>query len=718
MIAQTEPMNQGEEAPQIQYLEYVELHASPTNPRKHFDEGPMQELSENIHEHGVRMPLLARPSKDKPGSYEIVAGERRFRATGLALERLAKEEDEDRYAKLFKLPVIVQDLDDTTVLELQLIENLQRQDLTAMEEARGYQRLLDLPGGEYTPQKIAQKISKSVDTVLLKLKMLKAPEVLQKALEEGKVSERHLVLVASVPTEKFRKECAAKVLGGVWNWQEQADRPWSVRETADFISQNYRMSLKGVLWSLDDQTLVPAAGACSQCPHFAKKAAEQDQELASSLGNGRGQTDPMTCLHPECWRKKQDATLKVMKAAEKGGEVKVMKPADQEKVISDSGQIQPGAKMVKLDDKLPYEILGHYNDAKAPTWREVIGPVPPAGTVQIANTKHAGLVELIDKKTAIEAAKGGKHAPIFARVMLNGKKEKTEAEVKQREKELFAQKVEQRERFVLFDHLAEVAAKKGGTMEAALVTFDIVLLDSGMDGCRFMAEWLKLEVQAPKKESLNQQHYREAVLKHVVERGTSKHEVETLIMLAAIAKWVKITGIGSGLVKAVYSHYGFDEKTIHALAKSQIEAELAEKAAKKKPKLKSKGRDLEPAAATEKANAQVATAEIIKQGDKERKKAPSRKRGAVAAQPAKPEKDPKDILETLAEQGQIFFHGSAEDPKTWTLEQKAKALNASTHDLAVLIGVKPNRKDKEALKAWDAERYRVRAAAAKLKFGN
>lgn len=715
MIAQTEPMNQGEEAPRIQYLEYVELHASPTNPRKHFDEGPMQELSENIHEHGVRMPLLARPSKEKPGSYEIVAGERRFRATGMALERLAKEEDEARYAKLFKLPVIVQDLDDATVLELQLIENLQRQDLTPMEEARGYQRLLDLPGGEYTPQKIAQKISKHVATVLTKLKILKAPESLQKALDAGYISERHLVLVASIPAEKAREECAKKVMEGKQHWDEEQRKPLSVRETLSLIADSYRMSLKGVLWSLDDAELVPAAGACSQCPHFAKKAAEQDPELASNLGNGRGDTDPMTCMHPDCWRKKQEATLKVMKAAEKGGDVKVMKPAEQEKVINDHGGILSGSKMVKLDDKLPYEILGHYNDEKAPTWREVIGPVPPAGSVQIANTKHAGLVELMDKKAAIEAAKGGKHASIFARVMLNGKKEKTAAEVKQREKELFAQKVEQRERFVLFDHLAEVAAEKGGTMEAALVTFDIVMMDAGMDGCRFMAEWLKLEVQAPKKESLNQQHYREAVLKHVVERGCSKHEVETLIMLASVAKWVKITGIHSGLVKPIYNHYGFDAKTINALAKSQIEAELAAKAAKKKPKLKSKGRDLEPAAATEKANATVATAEIIKQGDKERKKAPSRKRGMVAVQPAKPEKDPKDILETLAEQGQIFFHGSAEDPKTWTLEQKAKALIAGTHDLAVLIGVKPNRKDKEALKVWDAERYRVRTAAAKLR---
>ena len=101
-------------------------------------------------------------------------------------EKLAKLEA--LHAARIELPVIVEDLDDATVLELQLIENLQRKDLTALEEARGYEALLALPG--YTPAKIAQKIGRSVNTVLYKLKMLKAPEVLQKALEEGKVGAR------------------------------------------------------------------------------------------------------------------------------------------------------------------------------------------------------------------------------------------------------------------------------------------------------------------------------------------------------------------------------------------------------------------------------------------------------------------------------------------------------------------------------------------------
>ncbi len=714
MISQTEPMNQGVEPPKIQVLDYNTLHASATNPRQHFDEAALQELSENIEEHGIRMPLLARPSKLHSGGYEIVAGERRYRATGKALERLAEAENPQRYGALFKLPVIVEDLDDATVLELQLIENLQRQDLTPLEEARGYQRLLDLEGGEYTPEKIAHKIGKKIDTILNKLKMLKAPKILQTALEEGKVSERHLVLVATVPGDKAREECAKKVLKGTWDWQAQEDKPLSVRETLSVISDNYRMSLRQVMWSLDDETLVEAAGACSRCPHFAKYAAQQDAELAGSLGNGRGQTDPLTCMNPECWKKKQEATLKVIKAAQKEGGPQVMKPAEQEKIINERGDLLPGAKVVKLDDKLGYEILGHYNDDKAPTWREVIGTELAGAEVKVASTKGAGLVELVDKKAAIEAAKKhGKHKKIFDRVTEGGKKIKTEQELKQREKELFRQKVDQRARFVLFTHLGETALEKGVGREFLMALLDVSLREAGMDGCRFMAEWLKLEVHAPKKDTLSQAHYREAVIEHITARDSTLAELQVFSALATLAKWVKVAGIHTELVNPFEKLYGFDEKTIEALATSQIQSEMAQKEAKKKPKLKSKGRDTDAPGSTLEVNAQVATAEILKQGDKERKRAPSRKRGTVPPAPA-----PMMSVQELA--GELGLnepeqHQEAGEPMTWTLEQKAAALHAGTHDLATLIGQKPNRKDKEALKVWDAERYRVRAAAAKLR---
>lgn len=751
MISQTEPTGGlSPEAPQISYREFSALHASKTNPRTRFEPGPLQDLSLNIEEHGVRMPLLARISKEDPEKLEIVAGERRFRATGLALERLAAAEDQAGYERLFRLPVIVQDLDDSTVLELQLIENLQRQDLTPLEEAQGYQRLLDLEGGDYSPHKISQKIGKSVDTVLHKLRMLQAPKKLQEALEKGVVSERHLVMVASVPGTKAREECAAKVIKGEWNWQVDVSEPLSVRATIDLINREYRASLKKVPWDLDDRELMADAGACSSCPHFAKHAAELDSALAAELGNGRGQTDPMTCMNPACWRGKQDAYVKAMKPAAKEGKVTLLKPADQDKYVDDYGNIKGGSTVVKLDDKLPYEITGHYDEKKAPTWREVLDGVLPDGVKLVANTAKAGVVELVPRKDAIEAAKTHpKHKKLFEKVTAGGKKVQTESQKKEREAELLKNKIDQRMRPVLLTFLSDKALEKGMDAEAALVVLEVVMIEAGMDGCKLLADWLKLEVKAAKKgEHLGQGHYRSAVLEHVKERGSSKAEIDVMIMLASISKWLKVYGPRTSMMEPLQKFFGWDEKTIKALAKSEVEGEMAAKEAKKKPALKSKGRDLDPSAATEKANAAVAVAGIIKQGDKERKLKPSRKPG-VGMFARGPEQvsvrgleEPKHLevvrqwkmvhpdrggaaaadelgitldealacLDYLIDE--TYHQKQKEDPKEWPLVQKIQAYKAGTHELKVLIGQKPNRSDKEGLRAWDRARKAVLNGAA------
>ena len=582
-------------AAQIQYINLGELHPSPTNPRKHFDQAAIEELAASIEEHGVKMPLLGRRSKTEEGKIEIVAGERRYRASAWLVERLALRQVEaegaeaERLSALFQarteVRVIVEDLDDATVLELQLIENLQRKDLTPIEEAEGYQRLLDLKDKGYTPARIAQKIGKSLNTVLYKLKMLRAPKSMREALEAGKVGERHLVLVAEIPGVKAREECAKAVLAGEWDWRAQADVPKSVKQTIEFIGQHYRQSLKKAAWSLDDAELVKSAGPCSMCPHFAKKAAEQDPELAKELGNERGQTDPLTCMNPECFKTKQAASWKQREALAKEGKVTVIKPKDAEKIISDQGSLRGPCNYVKLDDKPGYDITGHWDDDKTPSWRELTKDQLPEGAVSVVNTKEAGIIELVDKKLAIELAKKhAKHGKIFTKTTASGKKELTAAEKKTKEKEAFKDKVNARVRPVLLQHLYDSALTRGTDATFSMTVLNTALHESGMDGCRLICEWMKLEPTAPKKgSSKNQSNYREAIIASLTARDAGKPELDAMIMLAIVAQWVKVYGVDTSLLEYLQKLFGYDKKRILSLAEAEVQKEVDEKAAKKKP---------------------------------------------------------------------------------------------------------------------------------------
>ncbi len=569
-----------------------DLHASPTNPRKHFDLARIEELANSIEEHGVKMPLWVRPSKAEKGKFEIIAGERRYRASvrlaeQLAMRQVEAEGDEaSRLSALFQartdVPVIVEDLDDGTVLELQLVENLQRSDLSALEEARGYQSLLDLKEKTYTPALIAQRLGKSIDTVLNKVNMLRAPQVLQEALEKGTVSERHLQMVAKIPGEKGRKECAERILSGEYDYQEGGKRALSVRETLGLINGDYRQSLKGVPWVLEDAALLPDVGACATCPHFARHAATQDAELAKELGNERGQTDPLTCMNPACFKQKQQAVWKQREAQSKEGTVTVLKPKEAEKIINDYGTLPHNSPWVKLDDTLGYEILGHYDEKKSPVWRTVVEDRLPAGAVHVVNTAKSGIIELVKRTVAVEAGKlHKKHGKLFEKVKPSGKKELTDSEKKKKEKEAFENKVSLKTKNCLLQYLYDAALSKGMDAEGLLAMLDSALYEAGMDGNRQICLWLKLEPEEVKKgRSLDQSHYRKAILKSLRDRDAGKPEIEAMLMIANVAKWVKAYGLKISSLAPLQQYFGFDEKTILAIATKEVQTELD---AKKKP---------------------------------------------------------------------------------------------------------------------------------------
>ena len=155
-------------------------------PREIFEDSALQELAQSIKEHGVIQPIIVRKVGDK---YEIIAGERRFRASQLA----GKE----------TIPALVRDIDDKEAAKIALLENLQRKDLTPIEEAKTYQTILKLDN--ITQDELAQNLGKSQSAVANKLRLLNLDEEVQTALLNSKISERHARSLLPLDHEKQRE---------------------------------------------------------------------------------------------------------------------------------------------------------------------------------------------------------------------------------------------------------------------------------------------------------------------------------------------------------------------------------------------------------------------------------------------------------------------------------------------------------------------------------
>ena len=163
-------------------------------PRKRFDEESLQDLADSIRIHGVIQPLTVR--RLSSGYYQIIAGERRWRAAKLA--------------GLTEVPAVIIEADDRKVMELGLIENLQREDLNPIEEANGYKVLMDEYG--LTQEEVAQRVGKSRPAVANALRLLALPDPVHQLLEEGKLSAGHARAILAAPTGELQKKLAQKVI--------------------------------------------------------------------------------------------------------------------------------------------------------------------------------------------------------------------------------------------------------------------------------------------------------------------------------------------------------------------------------------------------------------------------------------------------------------------------------------------------------------------------
>jgi hypothetical protein len=301
---------------------------NPLNPRKHFEKGPLAELAESIKVHGVRQPILVRPSGK---AFQLVVGERRWRAS-----KLAGKAD---------IPAIVDpQLDDRQALEIMVIENLQREDVHPLDEALGYQVLMESrcmqcqadPGyhkpscprvgetvQEVSAESIAAKVGKSVSYVYQRLKLLALIPAAREGFQTGRITAGHAVLIARLmPADQV------KALGACFsiysdalkefkdhdpqNLQfgmivaEEEDFPHGLmpeKALRDWIQENVNLRLKDVPWDLEDAKLVSAAGPCTTC---LKRSTSNPALFAELAVKGED-----TCFDAACYKAKRDAFVKI-----------------------------------------------------------------------------------------------------------------------------------------------------------------------------------------------------------------------------------------------------------------------------------------------------------------------------------------------------------------------------------------------------------------------
>lgn len=281
------------------HLALSAIAPSLTNPRKTFDAAKLQELADSIKASGVHQPVLVRPlpgarvaDTGRGVTHELVSGERRLRASTIAGART--------------IPAMVRELTDDQVLEIQIVENLQRDDLTALEEAEGYQHLMHHTG--QSADQVAAKIGKSRSYVYGRLKLLDlAPEPRQ-ALINGALDASRALLIARIPASKLQAEATQRITQADYTGDTM-----SAREAAAYIQREYMLRLADAPFKRGDTTLLPTAGACTTCP---KRTGANPDLFADVKGAD-------VCTDPPCFRAKEqahaDATLKT--ARESGAEL-------------------------------------------------------------------------------------------------------------------------------------------------------------------------------------------------------------------------------------------------------------------------------------------------------------------------------------------------------------------------------------------------------------
>jgi ParB/RepB/Spo0J family partition protein len=399
-----------------------------TQRRKAFAEPELNELASSIKQHGLVNPILVRPTskvgwqKSRSGDhwyagsvnavgelniigaphstedeaiaaaeqlrkFELVAGERRLLAA--------------RIAGLEQIDATVRDLTDEQVLEVQLIENLQRSDLHPLHEAEGYEQLMKLHG--HTADELGDKVGKSKRYVYARIQLLKLCKEARAAFYEGKLSATTALLVARIPDAGLQKKACKEITQG-----DFTGAPLSSRRALEYIEREYMLRLSDAPFDIKNQQLVAKAGACGACP----RRTGNNPDL---FGDIKGAD---VCTDPICYQQKVQAHgLLLMVQAKQNGQ-RVLIGAEAKKAITYENDNHVSFSM-------DYAQLGDvcYDDPKNRTYKQILGS--SAKTI-VVKTPKGRVVELVERK---EASKQLKAAGIKKPTTRTEHKSKHEGEI-------------------------------------------------------------------------------------------------------------------------------------------------------------------------------------------------------------------------------------------------------------------------------------------------
>ena len=245
-----------EETPKenIVELNLDELRANPYQPRKVFDEEALQDLANSIKEHGVFQPIIAKKSIK---GYEIIAGERRVKAS--------------RLAGLKTVPAIIREFTDNEMMEIALLENLQRENLNAIEEAEAYKNLLTTL--DITQEKLAQRIGKSRSHITNMIGLLNLPEQVKQLLEEKKLTMSHARVLSKIENEEQIMNLANKIIAENLNVRdiEEISKDETIKKTKEITKHTDNNEYKYI----EDEL----------CEHFGTKVKVKGNKLEFSFSN-------------------------------------------------------------------------------------------------------------------------------------------------------------------------------------------------------------------------------------------------------------------------------------------------------------------------------------------------------------------------------------------------------------------------------------------------
>lgn len=277
--------------PRMLHVPLTAIAPSLTNPRKHFDQAKLQELADSIKASGVHQPILLRPlpahrledtlhtaraQKQEAPEYELVAGERRWRASQMA--------------GLTEIPALIRPMTDAQALKAQIIENLQREDVTELEEAESYRALMDSEGS--SADAIAAEVGRSRSYIFARLKVLDLCEHGRQLLREGKLDFSCALPIARIPNEQLQ----LKALEEATDTDFQGDR-MSAREVQAMVRSQFMTKLEYASFDREDASLCPLAGACTSCPH----RTGNNPDLQAVVDSAD------VCTNPPCYHAKEEA---------------------------------------------------------------------------------------------------------------------------------------------------------------------------------------------------------------------------------------------------------------------------------------------------------------------------------------------------------------------------------------------------------------------------